>query len=52
MILKNSTFHLWANSAQMTLIPEELTKAGFKEAEKRKICHENYLRVLELGWSK
>jgi microsomal dipeptidase-like Zn-dependent dipeptidase len=39
-----------ATSAQLQLIPIELAKNSFTEQEIRKICHENYLRVLQLGW--
>jgi microsomal dipeptidase-like Zn-dependent dipeptidase len=39
-----------STSAQLKLIPIELAKHNFTEQEIRKICHENYLRVLQLGW--
>ena len=37
-------------SAQMQLVPIELANNNFTEQEIKKICHENYLRVLQLGW--
>jgi microsomal dipeptidase-like Zn-dependent dipeptidase len=39
-----------STSAQLQLIPTELAKNNFTKQEIKKICHENYLRVLQLGW--
>jgi microsomal dipeptidase-like Zn-dependent dipeptidase len=37
-------------ASDMQKIPSALEQAGFSEMEIRKICNENYRRVLELGW--
>jgi microsomal dipeptidase-like Zn-dependent dipeptidase len=39
-------------AGDMQKIPIALNKAGFTQNEIRQICHENYIRVLELGWGK
>jgi microsomal dipeptidase-like Zn-dependent dipeptidase len=38
------------SSADMQKIPNALKLAGFTPNEIQNICHQNYIRVLELGW--
>jgi membrane dipeptidase len=39
-------------AGDMQKVPIALTKAGFTQNEIRQICHQNYIRVLELGWGR
>jgi microsomal dipeptidase-like Zn-dependent dipeptidase len=37
-------------SSDMQKVPKALKIVGFTDSEISKICHENYIRVLQLGW--